>query len=199
MARFARMRGRPTLWLPGTDHAGIATQVMLSCIYTHALSKQTHTCMLSAPAGTHAGTSSLMSQETSAEQDVGHARSESRCRHLDMRQAACMCSDVHHLALHSWWWRSFWQRRAPPERSWAARRSQSAFGSGRSVHKCRHLSYARQPYMWRTMVSQWCHHVLCSGTVSRYTLPLQCHEVAAQLWVVFGEASVGMSMARHLV
>ncbi len=27
MARFARMRGRPTLWLPGTDHAGIATQV----------------------------------------------------------------------------------------------------------------------------------------------------------------------------
>ena len=27
MARYARMRGRPTLWLPGTDHAGIATQV----------------------------------------------------------------------------------------------------------------------------------------------------------------------------
>lgn len=27
MARFMRMRGRPTLWLPGTDHAGIATQV----------------------------------------------------------------------------------------------------------------------------------------------------------------------------
>ena len=27
MARTARMRGRPTLWLPGTDHAGIATQV----------------------------------------------------------------------------------------------------------------------------------------------------------------------------
>ena len=27
MARFQRMRGRPTLWLPGTDHAGIATQV----------------------------------------------------------------------------------------------------------------------------------------------------------------------------
>jgi methionyl-tRNA synthetase len=26
MARNARMRGRPTLWLPGTDHAGIATQ-----------------------------------------------------------------------------------------------------------------------------------------------------------------------------
>jgi len=24
MARFQRMRGRPTLWLPGTDHAGIA-------------------------------------------------------------------------------------------------------------------------------------------------------------------------------
>lgn len=27
MTRFARMQGRPTLWLPGTDHAGIATQV----------------------------------------------------------------------------------------------------------------------------------------------------------------------------
>lgn len=26
MARFARMQGRPTLWLPGTDHAAIATQ-----------------------------------------------------------------------------------------------------------------------------------------------------------------------------
>ena len=29
MARYNRMRGRPTLWLPGTDHAGIATQVPL--------------------------------------------------------------------------------------------------------------------------------------------------------------------------
>lgn len=29
MARYQRMRGRPTLWLPGTDHAGIATQVRL--------------------------------------------------------------------------------------------------------------------------------------------------------------------------
>ena len=28
MARYQRMRGRPTLWLPGTDHAGIATQVL---------------------------------------------------------------------------------------------------------------------------------------------------------------------------
>ena len=27
MARYARMAGRKTLWLPGTDHAGIATQV----------------------------------------------------------------------------------------------------------------------------------------------------------------------------
>ncbi|MBA3678696.1 valine--tRNA ligase [Candidatus Saccharibacteria bacterium] len=26
--RFARMQGRPTLWLPGTDHAGIETQVV---------------------------------------------------------------------------------------------------------------------------------------------------------------------------
>lgn len=29
MVRYQRMRGRPTLWLPGTDHAGIATQVRL--------------------------------------------------------------------------------------------------------------------------------------------------------------------------
>jgi hypothetical protein len=27
MVRTARMRGRQTLWVPGTDHAGIATQV----------------------------------------------------------------------------------------------------------------------------------------------------------------------------
>ena len=31
MTRFARMCDRPTLWLPGTDHAGIATQVSLWC------------------------------------------------------------------------------------------------------------------------------------------------------------------------
>lgn len=29
MARYHRMRGRPTLWLPGTDHAGIATQLLV--------------------------------------------------------------------------------------------------------------------------------------------------------------------------
>ena len=29
MARFARMQGLPTLWLPGTDHAGIATQAVV--------------------------------------------------------------------------------------------------------------------------------------------------------------------------
>jgi valyl-tRNA synthetase len=29
MARVARMRGRPTLWLPGSDHAGIATQLVV--------------------------------------------------------------------------------------------------------------------------------------------------------------------------
>ncbi len=28
MARFMRMQGHPTLWLPGTDHAGIETQVV---------------------------------------------------------------------------------------------------------------------------------------------------------------------------
>ncbi|KAH1045310.1 hypothetical protein J1N35_036094 [Gossypium stocksii] len=29
MVRYHRMRGRPTLWLPGTDHAGIATQLVV--------------------------------------------------------------------------------------------------------------------------------------------------------------------------
>jgi len=29
MTRFHRMRGSPTLWLPGTDHAGIATQMLV--------------------------------------------------------------------------------------------------------------------------------------------------------------------------
>ena len=29
MIRWHRMKGDPTLWLPGADHAGIATQVMV--------------------------------------------------------------------------------------------------------------------------------------------------------------------------
>ena len=29
MVRWHRMKGDPTLWLPGADHAGIATQVMV--------------------------------------------------------------------------------------------------------------------------------------------------------------------------
>ena len=29
LIRFNRMRGRPTLWQPGTDHAGIATQMVV--------------------------------------------------------------------------------------------------------------------------------------------------------------------------
>ncbi|GMH59148.1 hypothetical protein TrRE_jg10253, partial [Triparma retinervis] len=32
LARFHRMRGRPTLWTPGTDHAGIATQLQVEKI-----------------------------------------------------------------------------------------------------------------------------------------------------------------------
>jgi valyl-tRNA synthetase len=36
LARFHRMRGRAVLWLPGTDHAGIATQMMVE----RELSKQ---------------------------------------------------------------------------------------------------------------------------------------------------------------
>ena len=29
MARYHRMRGEPTLWMPGTDHAGIIAQVVV--------------------------------------------------------------------------------------------------------------------------------------------------------------------------
>src|SRR5512144_623846 len=29
MTRYHRMRGIPTLWVPGSDHAGIATQLMV--------------------------------------------------------------------------------------------------------------------------------------------------------------------------
>src|SRR4030088_3582325 len=29
LARFERMRGKAALWLPGTDHAGIATQMVV--------------------------------------------------------------------------------------------------------------------------------------------------------------------------
>src|SRR5690242_10189727 len=29
MVRWHRMRGEPTLWVPGTDHAGIATQMVV--------------------------------------------------------------------------------------------------------------------------------------------------------------------------
>ena len=36
MVRWHRMKGEPTLWLPGTDHAGIATQVVVE----HQLARQ---------------------------------------------------------------------------------------------------------------------------------------------------------------
>ena len=29
MIRYNRMKGKPTLWVPGTDHAGIATQLQV--------------------------------------------------------------------------------------------------------------------------------------------------------------------------
>ncbi|TXG69938.1 hypothetical protein EZV62_004873 [Acer yangbiense] len=38
MVRYHRMKGRPTLWLPGTDHAGIATQALNSFLEANALS-----------------------------------------------------------------------------------------------------------------------------------------------------------------
>jgi len=33
MIRFNRMKGRRTLWIPGTDHAAIATQSRVEKIY----------------------------------------------------------------------------------------------------------------------------------------------------------------------
>ncbi|KAL2325678.1 hypothetical protein Fmac_024736 [Flemingia macrophylla] len=42
MIRYNRMKGRPTLWVPGTDHAGIATQnisgVLVNFPYTWGVS-----------------------------------------------------------------------------------------------------------------------------------------------------------------
>ena len=32
LTRFHRMLGEKALWLPGTDHAGIATQIMVECL-----------------------------------------------------------------------------------------------------------------------------------------------------------------------
>ena len=46
MVRWHRMKGEPTLWLPGTDHAGIATQVVVENALTkegttrHALGRE---------------------------------------------------------------------------------------------------------------------------------------------------------------
>lgn len=42
--RFARMQGRPTLWLPGTDHAGIETQY----VYEKELAKKACPASISA-------------------------------------------------------------------------------------------------------------------------------------------------------
>ena len=38
MIRYNRMKGKPTLWVPGTDHAGIATQLQVeNCCAKKAL------------------------------------------------------------------------------------------------------------------------------------------------------------------
>ena len=34
LIRFKRMQGYEALWLPGTDHAGIATQIKVCLLYT---------------------------------------------------------------------------------------------------------------------------------------------------------------------
>jgi valyl-tRNA synthetase len=42
LARFHRMRGRAVLWLPGTDHAGIATQLQVErqLLATHGMTRE---------------------------------------------------------------------------------------------------------------------------------------------------------------
>ena len=35
MIRYHRMKGNPTLWVPGTDHAGIATQLQVEKMLRH--------------------------------------------------------------------------------------------------------------------------------------------------------------------
>ena len=40
MIRFKRMNGVPTLWLPGTDHAGIATQNKVKMLAVEGLTRQ---------------------------------------------------------------------------------------------------------------------------------------------------------------
>lgn len=42
MVRFARMQGRPTLWIPGTDHAAIATQSKVESILFKEEGKTRH-------------------------------------------------------------------------------------------------------------------------------------------------------------
>ncbi|HBP00810.1 MAG TPA: valine--tRNA ligase, partial [Candidatus Moranbacteria bacterium] len=42
MVRFSRMNGRPTLWLPGTDHAAIATQSKVEKIIYEKEGKTKH-------------------------------------------------------------------------------------------------------------------------------------------------------------
>ncbi len=34
LTRYHRMKGANTLWVPGTDHAGIATQIVVCLLYT---------------------------------------------------------------------------------------------------------------------------------------------------------------------
>ncbi len=42
MVRFARMQGRPTLWIPGTDHAAIATQAKVETMLYKEEHKRRH-------------------------------------------------------------------------------------------------------------------------------------------------------------
>ena len=56
MVRFRRMQGRRALWLPGTDHAGIATQVprgLIPCAVRVIVRLQT-LCLLRLPCSCHA-------------------------------------------------------------------------------------------------------------------------------------------------
>jgi len=63
LARFHRMRGRPVLWTPGTDHAGIATQLQVEKLLMSEGKKRATPEEIEAAAGNSDELSKLVSRE----------------------------------------------------------------------------------------------------------------------------------------
>ena len=63
LARFHRMRGRPVLWTPGTDHAGIATQLQVEKLLIAEGKKRATPEEIEAAAGNDDELSKLVSRE----------------------------------------------------------------------------------------------------------------------------------------